>query len=52
MKAYGGVDVYIRVFLTSKLVELSVSRPGCFTPGTHWTGDCVDPKAGFNDMEM
>jgi hypothetical protein len=35
MKAYGGVDVSIRVFLTSTLVggEWTVSRPGRFTPG-------------------
>jgi hypothetical protein len=34
MKANGGVDVYIQVFLTSALVEgeWSVSRPGRFTP--------------------
>jgi hypothetical protein len=34
MKAYGGMDVEIHVFLTSTLVcgERSYSRPGRFTP--------------------
>jgi hypothetical protein len=34
MKEYGGVDVYIHVFLTSALVggEWSASRTGRFTP--------------------
>jgi hypothetical protein len=34
MKAYGGVDAYIHIFLTSALVggEWSASRPGRFTP--------------------
>jgi hypothetical protein len=33
MKAYGGIDVYIHIFLTSALAggEWSVSRPGRFT---------------------
>jgi hypothetical protein len=58
MKAYEGVDVWTHVFLTSALVggELSVSRPGCFTPGdrvpvTHWIGGLVDPRDGLDDME-
>jgi hypothetical protein len=45
MKAYGGVDIYIHIFLTSALAggEWSASRPGRFTPGerapgTHWIG--------------
>jgi hypothetical protein len=35
MKTYGGVEIYIHIFLTSALVggELSASRPGRFTPG-------------------
>jgi hypothetical protein len=43
--AYGGMDVYIHIFLTSALVEgeWSASRPGLFTPGerdpdTPWIG--------------
>jgi hypothetical protein len=58
MKAYGGVDVKIHVFLTSAVVgeEWSASRPGRFTtekgaPGTHWIGGWVDPRAGLDDME-
>jgi hypothetical protein len=48
MNAYGGVDVYIHIFLTSALAgsEWSVSRPCRFTPGekapgTHWIGGWV-----------
>jgi hypothetical protein len=54
MKAYGGVDVWTHMFLTSALVggEWSTSRPCCFTPGerapaTHWRGSCV----GLVDVE-
>jgi hypothetical protein len=40
MKAYGGVNVWIHIFYISALVgiEWSASRPGRFTPGTHWIG--------------
>jgi hypothetical protein len=58
MKAYGGVDVYIHISLTSVLVgtEWSASRPGRFTPGerapgTHWIGGWVGPTVGLDDME-
>jgi hypothetical protein len=47
MKAYGGVDVWIHVFLTSALVGgvWQTSRPCRFTPG--WVG----PRAGLENME-
>jgi hypothetical protein len=53
MKSYGGVDVQIHIFLTSTLVggEWSASCPCCFTPGTHFIGGWVDPRAGLDDME-
>jgi hypothetical protein len=58
MKAYGGVDVQIHIFLTSVLVggEWTASRPGRFTPeerapGTHWIGGWVNPRAGLDDSE-
>jgi hypothetical protein len=58
MKAHGGVDVQIHIFLTSALAgsEWSAARPGRFThrekaPGTHWVGGWVDPRAGLDDLE-
>jgi hypothetical protein len=58
MKAYGGMDVHIRVFFTSALLggKCSTSRPGRFTsgeraPGTHWIGGWVDLRAGLDDVE-
>jgi hypothetical protein len=58
MKAYGGVDVQIHIFLISTVAggEWSASRPGRFTsgesaPGTDWIGGWADPRAGPNDME-
>jgi hypothetical protein len=58
MKTYGGVDVYIHVFLTSALAggEWSASRLGRFTsaeraPGTHWIGDWVGPRASLDDVK-
>jgi hypothetical protein len=58
MKTYGGVDVYIHIFLTSALIrgEWSASRPGRLTPGkrtpsTHWIGGWVDHRASLDDMK-
>jgi hypothetical protein len=53
MQAYGGVDVCVHVFFTSALVggDWSASRPGRFTPGTHWIGGWMGPRAGLDDLE-
>jgi hypothetical protein len=51
-------NVWIHIFLASALDggEWSDSRPCCFTPGertpgTHWIGGWVDPRAGLDNME-
>jgi hypothetical protein len=50
MKTYGGVDIYIHVYLTLALIggEWSASRPDSCTPGErvpviHWIGGWVGP---------
>jgi hypothetical protein len=58
MKACGGVDVQIHIFLTSALVggEWSASHPGRFTPGerapsNHCRGGWVDPRASLDEVQ-
>jgi hypothetical protein len=53
MKTYGVVDVEIHILLTSALAagERSASCPGRFTPGTHWIGGWVGPRASLDDVE-
>jgi hypothetical protein len=58
MLAYGGVNLYIHIFLTSTLVagEWSATctdrhTPGDKTPGTHWIGYWVGPRVGLDDVE-
>jgi hypothetical protein len=31
--------------------EWLASRPGCFTPGTHWIGGWVGPRANLDAVE-
>jgi hypothetical protein len=53
MKTYGGVDVYIHIFLTSVSGQLHApaALPWERAPGTHFIGGWVDPRAGLDDME-
>jgi hypothetical protein len=55
MKANGGVDVQIHIFLTLALAggEWSALGPGRFTPGEraagiHWIVDWMGPRAGLD----
>jgi hypothetical protein len=57
MKADGGVDVQIHVFLTSGMLggEWSASRPCHFTlgeeaPFIHWIGGWLSPRNSLGDM--
>jgi hypothetical protein len=57
MKEYGGVDVYIHIFLTSALTggEWSALGPHRFTlgetPGSHRIGGWIHPRAGPDDVK-
>jgi hypothetical protein len=52
MKTYGGGGT-VPPFLTLALVggEWSASRPGSFTPGTHWLGGWVGPRVGLDAVK-
>jgi hypothetical protein len=57
MKTYGGVKVYLHVFLTSVIDrgDWSASRPSCFALGErashiYWIG-LLGPKAGLKPLE-
>jgi hypothetical protein len=59
MKMYGGVDIWIHIFLTSVLVEseLSASRHCRFSPGerdhaTHWIGGWMGLRIGLDHVKM
>jgi hypothetical protein len=51
MKGYGEVDVWIHVFLALVGAEWSASRPGRFTPSTHWIGGWMEVRVSLDDME-
>jgi hypothetical protein len=58
MNTYGGVDIYIHVFLTSPLLgsEWSASRPGRFAPrgevsSIHWIEGWVGPRTDLDGVE-
>jgi hypothetical protein len=53
MKARGGMDVQIHIFLTWTLVgrEWSASRTGRFTPGIHPIRGWVGPRNGLDDVD-
>jgi hypothetical protein len=59
MKAYGGVNVLIHIFLTSALVggECPASRPDHFTPEKrasiiYWIWDWVGPRTGLDAVDV
>jgi len=50
MKMYGEMEVCPYALLTSALdgSGWSVSCSGCYTPGTHWIGGWVGPRASLD----
>jgi hypothetical protein len=54
MKAYGRMDIWIHIFLTSALLgqlHAPAALPRGRATGTHWSGGWVGPRAGLDDVE-
>jgi hypothetical protein len=56
MKAYGGMDAQIHIFLTSAQLKWSASHAGHLTskeraPNIHWIGGWVGPSASLDKVE-
>jgi len=49
VKTYGGVEVWLNVFLTWALAggQTSASCSGRFTTSARWTGDWMGPRVGM-----
>jgi hypothetical protein len=46
---YGGMDVYIHIFLTLAIVGGEWSASGGRAPGTHWIGGWMVPRTGLDN---
>jgi hypothetical protein len=55
MKAYGGLEVYINIFLTSALAGGQFHPRPLYSreraPCTHWIRGWLDRRAGLDDVE-
>jgi hypothetical protein len=51
MKEYGGVDVYIDVFLTLAQVGVLSFKPRRNSPDANCIGGWMGPRSGMDDVE-